>query len=146
MRHPGLKIATTFFLTLLTVLSFSQPYKSSERVNFLKNLNGQYPFDVNLLGNPVMKSGLKKLTMDRFTFLKKNFNTQMPIVILNNYFIAEACKAHECGFTEFIITVDLTNDVLYVGIRDEGKIQTFSEDKGLDPEPIRHWSEPWYNK
>ena len=143
MRLPYLKIATLVFLTFLTVLSFCQPYKSSERVNYLKNLDGKYPFDVNLLGNPIMKKGLKNLTEDRFNFLKKNFNTQMPMVILNNFFISEACKAHECGFTEFIIIVDLTKDVLYVGIRDAGKIQTFSEDKSPDPEPIKHWSEPW---
>lgn len=146
MRLQYLQISTIVLLTLLTLLSFSQPYKSSERVNFLKHLDGKYPIDVNLLGNPIVKKGLKNLTEDRFDFIKKNFNTQMPIVIKNNYFVSEACKAHECGFTEFIIIVDLTNDVLYVGIRDSGKIQTFSEDNGLDPELLKTWSEPWYNK
>ncbi len=115
MRHPFFKIATTVFLTLLTVLSFSQPYKSSERVKFLKNLNGKYPFDVNLLKNPLMKKGIKNLTKDKFTFLMKYFNVQTPIVIDNNLFIAEGCKAHECPETNFIIIVDLTKDVLYVG-------------------------------
>ena len=57
MRHPFLKIVTVVFLSLLTVLSFSQPYKSSERVKFLRKLDGKYPFEVNLLENPIMKKG-----------------------------------------------------------------------------------------
>lgn len=146
-RLQYLKMITTIFLTFLTVVSFSQPYKSSARVDFLKNLDGKVPFDINLINTPIMKNGLKELIKDRYTFLRKNFNTQLPIIIANNYFIAEACKAHECGFTEFIIVVDLTKDVLYVGIREkEDKIQTFSEDGSPDPEPIRHWSKPWYDK
>jgi len=145
MRRPFLKIVTVVFLSILTVLSFSQPYKSSERVKFLRKLDGKYPFEVNLLGNPIMKKGIKKLTGDKFEFIKKYFDVQIPIVIENNFFIAEGCRPHECPETNFIIIVDLTKDVLYVGIRDNLKIQIFSEDKSPQPEQFKNWVENiWY--
>lgn len=88
-----------------------------------------------------MKNGIKNLTKDKFNFLRKYFDVQIPIVIKNNFFIAEGCKAHECPETNFIIIVDLTKDVLYVGIRDNLKIQIFSEGKGPQPEPFKNWVE-----
>ena len=147
MQHPYLKIVIAVFLTHLTVLSFSQMNKSSERVKFLKTLNGKYPSDVNLLENPIMKRGIRTLTKDKFIFLMKNFTVQTPIVINNNFFIAEGCKAHVGPETNFIIIVDLTKDVLHIGIRENLKIQIFSEDNSPQPEAFKNWAEnEWYDK
>ena len=75
----------------------------------------------------------------------KYFVVQTPIVIENNFFIAEGCRAHECPETNFIIIVDLTKDVLSVGIRDNLKIQIFSKDKSPQPEPFENWVENKWN-
>ena len=91
------------------------------------------------MNNPIMEKGLKRLTADRFNFLKKYFDVQIPIVVKNNLFIAEGCKAHECPQINFILIVDLTKDVLYVGIRDDVNVKTFSEDGSPNPEPLKAW-------
>lgn len=102
-------------------------------VAFLAKFNDKYPYDVNLLDNPTIKRRLKSLIGSRYNFLKDTWAVETPIKVENNTFIASGCQAHNCASTNFIIIVDLVNNVMYVGIREEDSVKKYSEDGGSSP-------------
>jgi hypothetical protein len=106
--------------------------KQSERtdnLNFLKKLNGKYPYDVKLLENSSLAQRLKILIgNERYNFLIENWATEIPMVFSKNIFVAEGCQAHNCGSTNFILVYNFNNNVMYCGIREEENVKTYSED------------------
>lgn len=116
--------------------------KQSERtdnLNFLKTLNGKYPYDVKLLENPIFTQRLKTLLgNERYNFLVENWATEIPIIFSNNFFVAEGCQLHNCSSTNFIIIYNFSNNVMYAGIREEENIKTYSED-GSNSIKINEW-------
>jgi len=108
-------------------------------LDFLKAYNGKYPADVNLLSDPVLKPRLVKLLADRYAFVKETWAVESPMEIKNNYFIASACQAHNCGNTNFIIVADLEKNILYAGVREENKVMKYAEDGSPNPE-INKWA------
>ena len=117
-----------------------QLISESDNIEFLKEFNGKYPYEVKLLENSIIKKRLKNLIGDRFLFLKKTWAVETPMEIINNIFVASACEAHNCNMTNFIIAVNMTENIMYVGIREEGKIKTYTEDGSKFPEQIQEWS------
>jgi hypothetical protein len=104
-------------------------YSSINKLDFLKKLDGKYPYEVKLLDNSVFMKRLKNLLgNERYAFLKDNWATEMPIQFSDNIFVAEGCQAHNCGATKFIIVYNFNNNVIYAGIREEEYAKTFSED------------------
>lgn len=82
-----------------------------------------------MLENGEFTQRLRKLLgTSRYNFLKETWNVETPIEFENNIFVASACQAHNCASTNFIITVDFTNNVMYAGIREEDKVKIYSED------------------
>ncbi len=113
----------------------SQPVPASkveepnyDNLDFLKSFDGKYPADVKLFDNPVLSSRLTKILGNRFNFLKENFAVESPMTINQNIFIARGCQAHNCVFTNFIIIADIEKNIIYIGIREEQDIKTYSED------------------
>ena len=113
-------------------------HPQASEVAFLANYNDKYPYDVNLLDNPIVKKRLKNLIGTRFAFLKETWAVETPIKVENNTFIASACQAHNCAATNFIIVVILKSNTMYVGIREEEVIKTYSED-GSTSSYIEEW-------
>lgn len=109
-------------------------------VDFLKEFNGKYPYEVNLLDNKIINKRLKDLIGDKFIFLKKTWAVEIPIEIKNNIFVAYACEAHNCNMTNFILAIDISKNIMYVGIRKEGKVSTYAEAGNNFPEKIKVWS------
>lgn len=118
--------------------NFSKDKHSSiNKLDFLKKLDGKYPYDVKLLDNSVFMKRLKKLLgNERYAFLKDNWATEMPMQFSDNIFVAEGCQAHNCGSTNFILVYNFNNNVLYAGIREEEYVKTFSEDGGFSTKII----------
>ncbi len=112
---------------------------SSGDLDFLRNLNGKYPYEVKLLDNPTLEKRLKNLLGTRFGFLKETWAVESAIEIKNNIFIATACQAHNCGSTNFIIVVDLSKNVMYAGVREEEQVKTYSED-GSSIQQLNEWA------
>lgn len=112
---------------------------TSNNLDFLKNLDGKYPYEVKLLDNPALKKRLEDLLGSRFTFLKDTWAVETPIEIKNNVFVATGCQAHNCSSTNFIIVVDLTKNVIYAGVREEDKVKTYSED-GTSSLQLTEWA------
>jgi hypothetical protein len=124
----------------------SQSVKQPEAANpiqgdldFLKALDGKYPYAVKLLDNAALQSRLKNLLGNRFAFVKKTWAVETPIEVKNNVFVASGCQAHNCSSTNFIIVVDLTKNKMYAGIREEEKVKTYSED-GTNPPQLNDWA------
>lgn len=111
-------------------------------LDFLKEYKDKYPYDVELFENTVFHNRLQKLLGDRCEFLISNFDVQTPIELVDTQFFCEACQTHNCGYlgTGSIIVYDFSNDVMSVGIREEGKVQTYSEN-GEIPHRINEWAE-----
>lgn len=98
-------------------------------LTFLKKYNGKYPFQVKLFKNSAFLERLGYLIGDYYlSYLLNNWNVESPIEISNNIFSVTGCKKYECGTTNFIIIVDFRKDVMYVGIRINDRVQTYSED------------------
>jgi len=110
------------------------------KLNFLRDLEGKYPYEIKLFDNSIFYQRLEKLLgNDNCEFLISNFDVQSPITIKNDVFVAEACQAHNCGDTDFIVVYDFSNDTMYAGIREEGKIRTYSE-KGENPTILKKYA------
>ena len=112
-----------------------QPKNSnSNNLDFLKKLNGKYPYQVKLLDNSALMQRLKKLLGNsRYNFLKETWAVEIPMEFANNIFVASGCQAHNCSSTNFIIVFDFSNNVMYAGIREEDRVKTYSEDGSNSP-------------
>jgi hypothetical protein len=103
---------------------------SSNNLNFLKEFNGKYAYEVKLFEYPLLRKRIKQLLdKSRFEFLINAWKVENPIEIEDNIFMATACEQHNCYATNFILVVDLSKDVLTVGIREENEVEIYSEDK-----------------
>ena len=50
----------------------------------------------------------------------------------NNIFVTSTCMQHNCHWTNFIIVCDINANKMFVGIRDNGQIKTYSEDSSTN--------------
>jgi hypothetical protein len=117
---------------------------TSNNLDFLKKLNGKYAGEVGLLNNSALMQRLKKLLgTSRYNFLKETWAVERPMEFTNNIFVASGCQAHFCGFTNFIIVVDFSTNVMYAGIREDGNVKTYSED-GSNSSKVNEWGNDGY--
>jgi hypothetical protein len=108
-----------------------------QNIEYYKNLRGKYPYEVKLLDNPILANRLKALLKGRYKFLKETWAVESPIEINNNIFVASGCQQHNCGSTNFIIAIDLSSDILYVGVREDQIVKLYSEDESSNEELIK---------
>ena len=106
---------------------------SSHELDFLKNLNGKYPYEVNLFEVYKFTHRLQNLLGNRYEFLMENRGPETPIKYSNGVFVLWVCKAHDCNLTNFIIVYDFSIDVMYAGIRENGQVETYSENGKTSP-------------
>ena len=120
--------------------AINQPNNSSSNnLDFLKELNGKYPYEVNLFENEAFNQRLKNLLGNKsYNFLKETWSIESPIEFSDNIFVASGCQEHNCGFTNFIIVVDFSKNIMYAGIREEDYVETYSEDGGNSPK-VKAW-------
>lgn len=112
---------------------------TSDNLEFLKKLNGKYPYEVKLFNNPALIKRLKKLLGNRYKFLKETWAVESPMKIKDNIFVASGCQAHNCGSTNFIIVVDLSKNIMLAGVREEDQVKTYSED-GSSCQQLIEWA------
>jgi hypothetical protein len=107
---------------------------------FLKNYNGKYPYDCQLLDNPVTGPRLRKILGQRYDFVKSIWNVETPIEIKDSLFYAWAMQENSGGDPSAVVMADINKDCLFVGIRDQGKVSLYSESDALYPERLVAWS------
>ncbi|MBN1637791.1 MAG: hypothetical protein JW866_02405, partial [Ignavibacteriales bacterium] len=108
-------------------------------LEYLREFNGKYPYEVNLFDNQDFTDRLKNLLGSRYDFLISTWAVEFPIEVNNDIFVASACEAHNCDATNFIIVVDFSSNVMYAGIREEYNVETYSED-GSNSSQINNWA------
>jgi hypothetical protein len=113
--------------------------KSNTSLAYLKNYNEKYPNEVKLFFKPQFVNRVKALTGTRYSLLKKYWNVESPIEIVADNFIAYACQQHNCNSTNFMIIYDFKNDKMHVGIREEEKAKTYSENGTSIPPRLDEW-------
>ena len=104
---------------------------------FLRKLQGKYPYDVKLFNSQALSTRLKKLLGNRYQYMIKTWAVEIPIEIKNNLFVASGCEQHNCGATNFIIVYDFAKNNLSVGVREEDKVKTYSEDGSNSPRVLQ---------
>jgi hypothetical protein len=113
---------------------------TSNNLDFLKKLNGKYPYEVNLFDNSTFTQRLKNLLGNsKYNFLIETWAVEVPMEYANNIFVASGCQAHNCASTNFIIVVDFAKNVMYAGIREEDEVKTYSED-GSNSTKVSEWA------
>ena len=120
-----------------TTLQQEKKY-STGGLDFLREYAGKYPADIKLMENASFTKRLKTLTGNRYQFLKETWAVETPMEVKGDIFSAEACMAHNCGATNFIVVVDLANDKMYVGIRENDKVKRYGEDEN-HPQALKDW-------
>ena len=114
--------------------------KAGTSLAYLKNYNKKYPYEVKLFSKPQFVNRVKALTGMRYPLLKKYWNVESPIEIVADNFIAYGCQAHNCDVTNFMIIYDFKNDKIFVGIREEEAVKTYSENGTSIPSRLMQWA------
>ena len=71
--------------------------------------------------------------------MKTKWAVETPIEIKGNILQAWGCQQHNCDRTNFIIVVDFIKNVVYVGIRRNEIVKSYSEDGSTNAE-INKWA------
>lgn len=110
----------------------------SNDLDFLRDMNGKYPYEIKLLDNDILKARIVNLIGDRYSTFKMKWNTETPITVSDNIFVASAFEAHNATATCFIIVFDISNNILYVGMKENGEILLYSEN-GKSCQQLDNW-------
>lgn len=102
-------------------LSYSTNNSSSNNLSYLKNLNG------SCLDNTSFKQRLLNLLGNDFETLQGICCVSSGDEIIGNYFKSSQCESHNCSSSNYIILADLANNIIYVGIRKDDRVRTYSE-------------------
>lgn len=112
--------------------------KENKGFDLFKLSAGKYPSDINLFDNPEFIERLKKLIGNKYNFVRDYWSVETPIEFKNGIYILKGCEKHNCNWTNFILTYEVSNNHLSAGIRDEKKVKIFSE-KIHHPNIIDEW-------
>ncbi len=112
----------------------------SENLDFLKKFDKKYPFEIKLLDNPILKKRLKKMLGSQYDYLKSIWELETPIEITNGLFYAWGMQAHSGGDPGAVLMADISNNVLYVGIRKDEQEKIYSEDGSNVPQQLQDWA------
>lgn len=138
MSNRNILLVALIYLTSPVFALKSTSFNSNkDDLKYLKHYNGKYPSEIKLLSNLSLTKRLKPLLKEKFTFLKDTWAVETPIEIKDNVFIAWGCQQHNCSNTNFIIVVDFSKNIVYVGIRENENVKTYSEDGTTNKEIIK---------
>lgn len=74
-----------------------------------------------------------------YEYLKTIRDVETPIEIEDNLFYSWGMQQHSGGDPAAVIMADLNKNVLYVGIRKNGKVTLYSEDKSEAPQRLKDY-------
>jgi hypothetical protein len=100
----------------------------ASEIAFLKVFEGKYPHDVNFLDISMIQDRLEKLVGEDNFDLILGCTVSTPIEIEDNIFYCSGCWPHECGSINYLISIDLKNNIMCVKIHDsDGNELKYSE-------------------
>lgn len=104
-----------------TDLNYSNDKSLSNDLSYLRDLK------VDILEHPSFKPRLLRLLGNDFETLQDICCTYTPSEIIGNFYKLFTCETHNCGASNYIILADLAINIVYVGIRKDDKVRTYSE-------------------
>lgn len=99
-------------------------------LGFLVTYEGKYAARENLFANPVVAERLQQLNQFNFEALLQNYNTETPIVIIDNIVHMSGCKQHNCPANAYDFFIDLDNDNINVFYFRNNMLRIYQE-KGI---------------
>ncbi len=107
-----------------------------ESLDFLRDLEGKYPFDSKLFTTEPMKSRLEKLMAHKYMDFIQRMEVQVPIRIEGDLAIMQGLMTHGGGTEEAMLIVDLPKNLMWVGILENGEKVTHLNEDGNIQMPI----------
>ena len=83
-------------------------------LGFLVTYQGKYATQEKLFENETLATRLKALNRFNYEALLQNYNTETPIVIVDNIAHMSGCKQHSCPSNAYDFFIDLDNDNINV--------------------------------
>jgi hypothetical protein len=116
--------------------------QQSANINFLKQCNGKYAYEVKLFNNAVIKQRLQNLLGAQFNyFVKSIWQVETPIKVENNFVYAWAMQAQSGGDPAATLLADISKNILYVKIVKDNQTKIYSEDgSNAVPKELEDWS------
>lgn len=108
-------------------------------LSYLNNYDGKYPFDVNLFSTEPLKTRLSNLLGPVFSFFTRYNFVQPPIKVENDLFYIDGCQEHNCGYVDFILSIDLKSNIISIGIHENNQVSLYSENKSTLPQKLIKW-------
>ena len=91
-----------------------EPVVPDVPLGFLVTLEGKYATRENLFDNLEIRSRLQQLNGFNYEALLENYNTETPIVIIDQIVHMSGCKQHDCPSNAYDFFFDLDNDNINV--------------------------------
>jgi hypothetical protein len=83
-------------------------------LGFLVTYQGKYAAQEKLFENETIADRLKALNRFNYDALLQNYNTETPIIIVDNIAHMSGCKQHDCPSNAYDFFIDLDNDNINV--------------------------------
>lgn len=109
----------------------------------LRKLDGS-SLNSEFFGNPIIKKRLQTLLgKERYAFTEGHWNLGTPCKLENDILVTTGCMSHFCNETNFIVIIDISKNTFHVGIRDNDKVKTYSENESNKTQWIRQRMQHW---
>jgi hypothetical protein len=89
-------------------------------LEFLRNLEGEYPFKSDLFKSEPMKGRLEKLLAHKYMDFIQRMEVQMPVEIQDDLAIMRGLMTHGSGTEEAILVVDIPKNLMWLAILQNG--------------------------
>lgn len=83
-------------------------------LGFLVTYEGKYATQEKLFENEMLAARLKAMNRFNYEALLQNYNTETPVVIIDNIAHMSGCKQHDCPSSAYDFFIDLDNDNINV--------------------------------
>lgn len=128
-----------YVLTIPSAPAPTTPLLPKAVLHEMATWEGKYPYQVELLAQPELAAQLKSmLGAANYDTLTTYWMLESPIVIYNQTLVAEACRAHLCNGTYFILSIHLVNGHCCLGMKVDDQLQIFSSN-GQTSEVVAKW-------
>ncbi len=104
-------------------------------LGFMVTYEGKYAAQEKLFENEIMASRLKELNRFNYEALLQNYNTETPVVIVDNIAHMSGCKEHSCPSNAYDFFIDLDNDNINVYHFRNNMLRVYQEKGWIDLPP-----------
>lgn len=112
---------------------------TASKLEFLEAFKDRYPNDVNLLHIPEIENRMRKLMGKEYDYVISIWEVETPMEIINGEFYAWGMQAHSGGDQSAVLMADIKKDKLFMGVRNDAKVNVYAEDSTDIPKRLLDW-------